>query len=86
MRAKDSVEQLREYEVEAGEAQPRLAVEDGDAGEPGEDLPEGEAEEDLRGSDGVGADGFAWTVDGSGKGRGGEPEEDGEQEAADHEA
>ncbi len=86
VRAKDSVEQLREYKVEAGEAQPRLAVEDGDAGEPGEDLPEGEAEEDLRGPDGVGADGFAWTVDGSGKGRGGEPEEDGEQEAADHEA
>ena len=86
VRAKDNVEQLREYKVEAGEAQPRLAVEDGDAGEPGEDLPEGEAEEDLRGPDGVGADGFAWTVDGSGKGRGGEPEEDGEQEAADHEA
>ncbi len=86
VRAKDNVEQLREYEVEAGEAQPRLAVEDRDAGEPGDDLPEGEAEEDLRGPDGVGADGFAWTLDGSGKGRGGEPAEDGEQEAANHEA
>ena len=86
VRAKDNVEQLREYEVETGEEQPRLAVEDGDAGEPGDDLPEGEAEEDLRGPDGVEADGFAWTLDGSGKGRGGEPAEDGEQEAANHEA
>ena len=84
VRAKDSVERLREYEVDAGEAQPRLTVEEEEAA--ARDLADDAAEGRLQESEAAGADCRKPDGERERKKRGAKRRKKGAQEAANHEA